>query len=112
MRLIRTENGARNTSTRAAGVHFKNKKSGVLFGFGLGNFLDQFYYNPEAQDCSRLNSYDVTLNGLPCEIGELESFNVDHATYDGTQPTIPTATTGDIYFSDVLTGVLFKGIQG
>jgi hypothetical protein len=25
---------------------------------------------------------------------------------------IPTATTGDIYFSDVLTGVLFKGIQG
>lgn len=77
-----------------------------------GNFLDMFLYNPEQQDVTRCNSYDVTLNGLPTEITEQESFAVDHTTYDGTQPTIPTATTGDIYFQDVLTGVLFRGIQG
>ena len=78
----------------------------------IGTFLDQMYYNPEQQEVSRLNSYDVTLNGLPTELVEQESFAVDHTAYDGTLPIIPTAATGDIYFTDVLIGVLFRGIQG
>lgn len=81
----------------------------------VGNTTDILFYNPEQQDVTRLNSYDVTLNGLPTEIIEQESFAVDHQAYDGTSGAtfvIPTATTGDIYFTDVLTGVLFRGIQG
>lgn len=85
------------------------------FANQIGNVLDQMYYNPEQQDVSRLNSYDVTLNGLPTEIIEQESFAVDHTAYDGTSGAtfvIPTASTGDIYWTDVLVGVLFRGIQG
>lgn len=61
----------------------------------------------QGQDADRNNNYDVTLNGVPTEIGELESFSVDIEA-SGVTPT-PTLDTFDTV---VLKGILFKGIQG
>lgn len=59
------------------------------------------------QDLDRMNNYDITLNGVPTEIGELEAYQVDIESNGVT----PTPTT-DLYPTCQLIGMLFKGIQG
>lgn len=62
------------------------------------------------QDLERINNFDMTLNGVPTEIGELESFFVDiESNYAGTTGPTPAV---DLYNSVVLKGILFRGIQG
>lgn len=62
------------------------------------------------QDLDRMNNSDITLNGVPTEIGELEAYQVD------IESNLPSGTTivppVDLYPSIQLIGMLFKGIQG
>jgi len=62
----------------------------------------------QQQTVERSNTYDWTLNGLPTEIGQMESFQVQAQTYDGTRPT----PAYDLYLTVVLKSMFFKGIQG
>lgn len=61
----------------------------------------------EGTSASRQDNYDVTLNGVPTEIGELESFSV----LVEAGPSTPSPTQ-DVFVCSVLKGISFKGIQG
>lgn len=56
----------------------------------------------------RENRYDVTLDGYPTEITDLESFYISLFSDSGFQPT----PTNELYWSPHLWGTLLKGIRG
>lgn len=63
----------------------------------------------EDSDAQRSNIYDVTMNGVPTELCELETFSV--LVEAGGDITMPSPTQ-DIFVTNVFKGILFKGIQG
>ena len=83
----------------------------IPFGVGHGRVHTthnaQTVMNPAPQELERLNAYDVSLAGLPVEIGEQETFS-EEIESNGVTPT-PAV---DTYSTSSLRGVFLKGIQG
>lgn len=74
-------------------------------GAGLGQTI---YPTPSADVVGRKNRYDVTIDGFPTVLTELENFNVDFLASSDFAPT-PSA---EVYWSVYLHGTYLKGIRG
>lgn len=78
---------------------------GVTGGFTNHNAIT--LVSQSQAELDRQNGYDVTLNGMPQEITQLESFSMD-VEASGVTPT----STVDLYVTTYLKGVLLKGLVG
>ena len=67
-------------------------------------------YAPVNTRCTRHDYYDVTINGFPSEITDLESFKVDLETTTAA-PAAMTPTV-ELFPTCLLGGTLLKGIRG
>lgn len=83
-------------------------------GFGVGTVQTTHptitVYAPATGRLTRQNAYDVTINGFPVEISDLESFKVDLETTTAAPAAL--TPTNEIFVTNYLRGTYLKGIRG